>query len=150
TPCAGYGRRPPISGARLEEILQQLRSFEGQKTLGVELDAMQRPVAVPHAHDLPLVGPGTDHEVGIGEGFPANYQRMVTRCLKRIGQAAENALTVVVDRRRLAVHDADVANHLAAENVPDTLMSQADAQHWHRGREATQHVVGDTCLTRRT
>ena len=48
-----------------QEILEQLRSFERQKTLRVELHAVQRPGAVPHAHDLAFLGPGGDTKSGL-------------------------------------------------------------------------------------
>ena len=48
------------------------------------------------------------------------------------------------------MHDAVVADHLAAEDVADALVPQANAQHRHGRREAADHVVGDAGLARRT
>src|SRR5690349_6477548 len=119
------------SSGDFKEIAQQFRPFEREKTLGVELHAVQRPGAVPDAHDLALLRPGADDEIGVVERLAADDQRVVARRLKRVGQPAENALAVVEDRRRLAVHDADVADHFTPENVADALMAQTDSQHRH-------------------
>ena len=119
------------------------------RKLGVELHAVQGPGFVAHAHDLVLGGPGADFEVGIGERRMANHQAVVARRLERVGQAAEDALPVVKDRRRLAVHDPFVPHHLAAEHVADALVAQADAERRHRFGEPPDQLVGDARLARR-
>src|SRR5262249_5113754 len=88
------------------EVREQLGAFERQEALRVELHAVQRPLAVADAHDLALVGPGADDEVGVGERLALDDQAVVARRLERVGQPREDPLVVVVDRRRLAVHDA--------------------------------------------
>ena len=116
----------------------------------MELDAVQRPGAMPHAHDFAFVGPGADDEIGIVERLAADNEAVIARRLERIGQAAKNTLVIVMNGRSLAVHDAFVAHHFAAENVADALMSQANAEDRHVGGEAAQHLVGDAGLARRT
>ncbi len=157
---AGGGARNPSSRGRVavicgrpllhfHEVFEQLRPLRRQEALRVELDAVQRPDAVTHPHDLALVRPGADLEIGVVERLALDDEAVVARRLERVGQAAEDALTVVVDRRGLAVHDADVAHHLAAEDVADALVAETDAQDRRRGGEAFQHLVGNAGLARR-
>jgi hypothetical protein len=75
---------------------------------------------------------------------------VVASGLERVGQAAEDALLIVMDKRGLAVHDAVVAHHFAAEDVTDTLMAQAHAQNRRRRRETADDVVGNTRFPRGT
>src|SRR5262249_38808101 len=120
------------SRADLQEIAQQLRPLERQEALGVELHAVQRKGAVPHPHDLVLVGPGRDDEVGIAERVALDDEAVVAGRLERVGKAGKDALVIVMDQRSLAVHDAVVTHDLAAERVADALMAQADAERRYR------------------
>src|SRR5262249_32619275 len=77
----GAGERPawpggwesPPAGSRrpfavdFQEIPEQLRPLDSEKTLRMELNAVQRPGAVPHAHDLAFLSPGANDEVRIAE-----------------------------------------------------------------------------------
>ena len=55
-------------------------------------------------------------------------QRVVARGVEGIGQAGEDAGAVVVDRRGLAVHEPVRADDIAAEDVADALVAEADAE----------------------
>ena len=55
-------------------------------------------------------------------------QAVVARGLERRGQAAEDALALVVDGAELAVHDLAGAHHPAAEGLADRLVAEADAE----------------------
>src|SRR5207244_657558 len=109
-----------------QKILQKPRSLHGQKALRMKLHAMQRPTPMPHAHDLVFVGPGRDHEIGVRERFAADHQTMVARGLKGIGQTLKDTLTVMMNERSFAVHHAIIAHHLAAEDMADALMPEAN------------------------
>ena len=75
---------------------------------------------------------------------------MIARRLERIGKTAEDALTVVMNRRSLTVHHACVAHYLAAEDVTDALMAETDAKDRRRRGEAFQHFIRDAGFARRT
>src|SRR5262249_8178279 len=126
------------------------RSLARQETLRVELHSVQRPGLVTDAHDFALVGPGADHKIGMLKGFALDHQAVVAGRFERVGQPAKNALPVMVDPRRLAVHDPVVAQHLTTKDMPDALMPQTYAQHRYFRSEALDHVVGHTGLARRT
>src|SRR5262245_39717949 len=57
-------------------------------------------------------------------------------------------MPVVMDHRSLAMHDATVANDLAAEHVSDALVTEAHTENRHRRREPLQHRVRDARLPR--
>src|SRR5215210_6506138 len=53
---------------------------------------------------------------------------MVTAGLERLGEPAEEATAVVVDRARFAVHEPPRLSDLSAEGLDDRLMAEADAE----------------------
>ena len=70
----------------------------------MKLDPFERKALVPHAHDFILIGPGDDFEL-VGQRAGLDHQAVIAGRLERIGKAAIDAATVVVNERRLAVHD---------------------------------------------
>ena len=68
----------------------------GGDALGMELHAVDRPLAMGEAHDEPVLGPGGDAQRG-GQARALDDQRMIARRRERIGQAGEDAGAVVVD-----------------------------------------------------
>ena len=68
----------------------------------MELDAFDFVAAVAEAHDDAVVGFGGDGEFA-RQGFAFNDQRVISRGGKRVGERAEDAFRVVVDRAGLAV-----------------------------------------------
>src|SRR5262245_57853979 len=135
----GVTTSPPRGEGK--EIAKDLWSLGRQEALRMELDAVQRPLPVPNAHDLSLLGPGGDLEVRVVECVLLDHEAMVARRFERAREPGEHALTVVVDRRHLAVHDPPIADHFAPERVADALVSEADAEDWRRRREPLQHLV---------
>jgi hypothetical protein len=65
-------------------------------------------------------------------------------------RAREHTATVVLDARDLAVHQSSGTDDLAAEDLDDRLVTQADAEHRNTAREAADHVHRDTGIARRT
>ncbi|OFX23806.1 MAG: hypothetical protein A2V77_19855 [Anaeromyxobacter sp. RBG_16_69_14] len=65
------------------------------------------------------------------------------------GQAGVETLAAVVDRARLAVDDAVVADHLASEGLADGLVPQADAQDGQRSRQVANGWHRDARFLRR-
>ena len=67
----------------------------------------------------------------VGQLFPLHDQRVVARDLELLGQALEHAFVRVADGRQLAVHRLGRADHLAAEDLADRLMAEANAEQRH-------------------
>src|SRR5689334_14524297 len=88
----------------LDKVLEEMRPFERQKALGMELHAVELPGLVPHPHDLTFGGPGADDKIRVVKRLALDNEAVIARRLERIGQAAKDALIVVVNHRRLAVH----------------------------------------------
>ena len=84
-------------GRQADKVLEELRPFDRQKALGMELHAVELPGAMPHSHDLIFVGPGRDSEIRMAKARAFNHQAMVSCCFKWIGQAAEDSLAVMMD-----------------------------------------------------
>ena len=123
-PAVDAHGRPPFA----MKLREQLLARRGQERLGVELHALDGQRLVAHAHDLVLRRSRAVTSRQSGTRRALDHQRVVARRLERVRQPGEHALAVVVDRRRLAVHDPRGAHDLAAEGLADGLVAQADAQ----------------------
>src|SRR5579871_392079 len=93
----------------------------------MKLNALDQKLPVPHTHHFALFRLRRDLQA-VRHGIALDDQRMVARGLERLGQAAKDALPGVMNARNLAMHDAVVADDLAAESRTDALMAQADTQ----------------------
>src|SRR4051812_4342387 len=91
----------------------------------MELDAVDRQLAVAHRHHLAVLRGCADRE---GLGDARRGERVVAAALERIGQASEETLAVVGDRTCLAVHQALRLADLAAVGLHDRLMPEAHAE----------------------
>src|ERR1017187_9656872 len=111
-----------LASSHVEEILQKFRAFQGEEGFGVELDAVEGPGFVPHAHDLIFSRPRGDFEIG-REGAGADDERVVAGGLEGVGEAGEDALAIVVDGRGFAVHESPVAFDGAAVGEADALVA---------------------------
>src|SRR4051812_11037875 len=94
---------------------------------GGELHPRNGTGLVLHPHDLAVLGPGGDIELG-GQGFATDRQAVVARAGEAVRQSLEHALAVVMDPAGLAMHQALSADHLAAIGLPNRLVAEADAE----------------------
>src|SRR5689334_1410152 len=106
-----------------------------QYRLGMELHAFHGQTGVPHAHDLPVIGPGRDLQ-RLRKRFALDHQGMITGRRKWLLQSAENTLILVVHARYFAVHHLLRMHDLAAESLADALMTEAHAQYRDLSGEA--------------
>ena len=104
----------------------------------MELHALDRERAMAHAHDL-AVGGARDDGQHRGARGGLDHERVIARRLEGPGEAAEDALPFVLDRRRLAVHQAARAHDAPAEGVADRLVAEADAE--ERDARAAEGVM---------
>ena len=79
------------------------------------------------------------HLEAVGNRVGVDDERVVPRGLEHLGQVLEHAAPVVVDRRRLAVHDLGRAHDPPAEDLADALVAEADAE----DRQALTSQFGD-------
>ncbi len=115
----------------------------GEQGFGVELYAFHRQRFVAHAHDLAVVGPGGDFQA-VGQCVAVDNQAVIAGAGNRIGQLAEHALVVVVNRRDFAVHQRFGAYGVAAEGLADGLMAEADAHNRQFAGEMADGVYRNT------
>ncbi len=121
------GGGPGVVGQRqVAEVGEQFAAVLAADGLGVELDAPDRQGAVPHAHHDAVLGPG-DGLQHVGQ--PPGGQRVVADHVVRAGQAGEDVGAGVAHRPDPAVHRLRRVDDLAAEQVADALVAEADAEH---------------------
>src|SRR5439155_10708902 len=129
--AAAPGPAAPSPRAR-QERLRKVRADGRQDRLGVELNTVNRQLTVAYGHHLSFGARGRDFQAIGDRGC---RERMVTACLERVGEAAEEAPAVVVDHARLAVHKLLRLTDLAAEGLDDRLVAETDAEDWHSRRQ---------------
>jgi len=108
----------------------------------MELDAPDGKLLVFDAHDFAFVGFGGDFEA-IGECVALDDEGMVTCGGKWIGHAFKEVFAIVFHEGSFAVHHAVVHNDVAAENVSDALMAEADSERGDLGAEGADDFVGE-------
>ena len=97
-------------------------------TFRMELDAMDRKVAVTKAHDTGSIQSGclagrVDRQA---IGYLLDYKRMIPRGGIGGGESGKNPAPVMRQLTRFAVHQS-TSDHLAAKMLADRLMAQANA-----------------------
>src|SRR5262245_29230103 len=118
---------PRRDGHAPEEVPEERLALGGQDGLGVELHAFDGEPPVPEPHDLAVLRPGRDLEIG-GEALLEDDERVIARGLEAGREPGEDAAPVVRDPRRLAMHLRLGARHRAAEGLSDALMAEAHAE----------------------
>src|SRR5262245_54276298 len=135
-----------MSVLELQEIPEQLPAFAGQHGLGMKLDAVHRKGSVPDTHDRAVFGLR-----GRLQRFRqrlGDYQRVIPAGGERLLQAAEDSTTVMLNGRRLAVHQLRGANDLSAEGDADALMTEAHTEHRRIPSEAPNQFDRDARVLR--
>src|SRR5262245_52694689 len=113
----------------------------------MKLHALDSHFPVAQAHDfvnLPSLGlcPGGNLEA-VRQAFPLHYQAVVTGRLKGSAEIAKDTLSAVKNRRGFTVHYVARTYHLAAEHLPNALVTQANAEQRHDTGVLADHVHGD-------
>src|ERR1041385_4583842 len=122
-------RRLPLLA---KKIAQQVVAVLGQDRLRMELHALdcQHLVAQPHyfVETAILVQRPRGYLENRRYRLFFDDQRVIARRHERIRQTCEYTLAVVIDQRRLAVHDRTRAHDLAAIQLADALQPEAHAE----------------------
>src|SRR5207237_9054891 len=92
----------------------------------MELDALDRMLAMTHRHDEAVLGPGRDLE-RCRKTVAGDDEGVISGGGERIRQAAEDATAGVVHRDDLAVHHLGSPYDGPAVREPDHLVPQAHA-----------------------
>src|SRR5258708_21217476 len=111
----------------LQEILQHFVAVLGQHRLGMELHPFDRQAAVAQAHDLAVLRLRGHEETG-RQRRALDYQRVVTRGDKVIGNFYEYSVFIMMYSRGLAMHYLLRAHHFAADRLADRLVAKAHPQ----------------------
>src|SRR5512139_1817697 len=111
----------------------------------MKLHALDRMRVVSHSHDLSLHGLGGYLKTP-RDRLPLDEKRVVAGGIERAGYPAEDASAVVMNGRRLPMHQARGANDPAAVCGPDALVPEADAEKGDAGAECPDHVATDPRL----
>ncbi len=100
-------------------------------------------------HDDAAVGLGGDLQLVLGEALTLDGERVVAGRIEGVGQAVEDAGTLVADEGGLAVEDLARAGDGAAERLADGLVAQTDAEDGQLAGEVADERDADACLLRR-
>src|SRR2546425_12875468 len=93
----------------------------------MELDALDRIAAVPHGHDLAVVGGRAQFEV-LRQRCAVDRERMVAPGRNGIRKTLEDGAAIVSHETRLPVEDPRGMADLPAVRCPDPLMAEANAE----------------------
>src|SRR5262249_43823773 len=129
-------------------VREQPLALEREHALRMELHALDVELAMAKPHDLAFRGPRA-HLEARRERRALDEQRVIACRLERRGEAFEDAASVVLDWRRLAVHEALRAHDTPAERLPHRLMSEADAEDRDGPRNRLNGFERDPRLVRR-
>ena len=106
----------------------------------MELDRLERQRPMAEGHDDAIVAPRGNDELG-RKGRRVDHERVVPRRLGRIGDAGEDARSIVPHQRRLAVPWLGRADHLRAERDRRALQAEADPERGDSPRRSLPHQV---------
>jgi hypothetical protein len=84
-------------------------------------------------------------EVSAGNGF-IDDERVITHGFKWRRNVFENTLSVVCDRRGLAMHETWRAIHFSAVDGAETLMSETDTEHGDLAGEMFDRIRGNAAI----
>ncbi len=121
----------------------------GEHGLGVELDALDRQVAVPGGHDHAGLGPG-GHLQLVGDAVLRDGQRVVPGRGERRRQPGEHAGALVEHLAGLAVQQLVGATDHTAVRDADRLQAEADAEDRHLATRLLDDVDAGAGLFRRS
>src|SRR5262245_58809417 len=93
----------------------------------MELHALHGEAPVAQPHDLPVPSAAGDLQRG-GEALFQHHQGVIAGRLEVLGERREDALAIVMDARRLAVHLLLRPRYRAPEGLAYGLMAQAHAE----------------------
>src|SRR2546427_4813771 len=128
-----------LAARPLEEVPKEPAPVRRQDRLRMELDALDRIAAMPHAHDLTLVG-GRDHLEVRRDRCRVDGQRVIPARGHWIRQTLEDCPAIVAHKARLPMEDSGRVAHLGAVGGPDPLVAQAYTHRWYRGAQLPEDV----------
>lgn len=82
-------------------------------------------------HDLAFLRTRCHHKIRGASLIELDNKRMVAANAKWGWELLEQPSTIVRDIRGPTMHRATCTRHASAENAPDTLVSEANAQKWY-------------------
>lgn len=112
---------------RFEEIAQHLMPVFRGDGFRMELNALNRQIAVLQPHDRSILKPGGDFKTG-GQTGTLDDQRMIARRLKGRWQAMEEAAALMMHGTHLAMDDLLAAHDLATKRLTNGLMAKTYTQ----------------------
>ena len=124
-----------------QEVLQDLTTALRQDAFRVKLHSPNRKLFVLHAHDFPFLGLGRNLEA-LRQSIALDDERMIACSSEWVGHSLEKIFAVVLNHGSFAVHHPIVDNHVAAEDVPDALVTQANSKCGDLGTEDADNFVG--------
>src|SRR6185503_1464086 len=113
----------------------------------MKLNALNLQFTMPQPHDDFVRGVSRNLETR-RQRFPFNNERVITACQKLIIHSSEDCSSVVMDRRRFAVHQLRRAHHFSAKRLTDSLVAQADTEQRDLSCESLNDVETNSGIVR--
>lgn len=128
----------PDTTGEAEEVAEHDLAVLGENRLGMVLDRLEGELAMPESHDDAALGPASNDEVGRKSVEPSG-ERVIPGRLYILRDVLEDALAVVRNGARLAVHDLAGFVHDSSVGGVHALKSHADS---HDGNLADVRLDG--------
>ncbi|AMA59846.1 hypothetical protein BCCGELA001_28695 [Bradyrhizobium sp. CCGE-LA001] len=132
-----------------QEICEQHMSSVSKYRFGMKLEAESWLITMRKGHDLAIFRTRGHHEIWRASLAELNDKRMVAADAKRGRQSCEKPPPVMSYMRGMPMHGTTCAHDASAENAPDALVSEADAENWDRSRKLAYDGGGYSRFTRR-
>src|SRR4051812_31472552 len=113
----------------------------------MELDAVDRQLAVLQSHDFAFGGLSGHFETG-GQRFSPDDQRMVPRRLEWIWKLFEDTGVAVLNGRSFSMHQSICGNDVGSEHGADALMPETNAEDRNSWTELADDFIADRSVLR--
>src|SRR5690606_29712774 len=117
-----------VVAGHAQEVREDAMSVLGFNAFGMELHTPDRMGAMPQYHDDAVFRIGRDFELPVREGCAVDNERMVARRGEGTVDALEQVASAVPDLAELAMHRRRRTDNIAAKDLADRLVPEADAE----------------------
>lgn len=113
----------------------------------MKLNSVDREFFVSKSHDFSLFGFCGNLKT-VGKSVTLNDERVVSRRFKGGGYSGKEPLSIVIHGRSLSMHEPIRSHDIAAENLANALMPQANAEERQFARKLADDFATDTGIVR--
>src|SRR6185369_5149100 len=135
-------------GSELKKIREQLHAVGRQYRFGMKLHTLDFQLAMSQPHDDVIRSTRRDFKTR-RQRFPLDNERMITARQKAVINSSKDRLPVMMNWRRLPMHQLRRTNHFTAKRLPDCLMTQTHTKKRNLSGKSRDDVERNTSIVRR-